>query len=164
MVRSAGPATHAAGLDDVKRAPPIEKGKAKKEYPARITVADIENPNPVCFRDFNATDDGEDEEEAHKINHQGMFRKVRNLTNGKLSNTLYEGYFTVHHGPQWDRDDDKEWFTATGNEVATEISLATLKKKYTMLTNWRTDKEPHPPFWWPAAEGPVLEVIGCSQS
>jgi hypothetical protein len=93
-----------------------------------------------------------------------MFCKVRNLTNGKLSNTLYEGFFTVHQGPQWNRDDDKEWFTATGNEVATEISFATLKKKYTILTNWRADDLPHPPFWWPEAEGPVLEVIGCSQS
>ena len=66
------------------------------------------------------------------MNQQGMFRKVRNLTNGKLSNTLYEGFFTVYQGPQPHRDDDKEWFTATDNEVATEIKFATLKKKYTI--------------------------------
>jgi hypothetical protein len=85
MVRSAGPASHASGLEEVKRAPPNKKGKAK-EYPARITVAAVENPNPICVRDLAATDGG-DEDGAYKANQQGMFRKVRNLTNGTLSNT-----------------------------------------------------------------------------
>ena len=164
MVRSAGSESLVAGLEEVKRAPPNKKGKAKKEYPARITAGEIENPNPICVRDFDATDDAGDEDEAHKVNQQGMFRKVRNLTNGKLSNTRYDGFFTVHQGPQWNRDDNKEWFTATDNEVPTEIALATLKKKYTILKNWRSDNQPHPPFWWPAAEGPALEIVECAQS
>ena len=161
MVRSSGPASHAVGLEEVKRAPSNKEGK--KEYPARITAGAVENPNPICVRDLKATDDAGDEDEAHMVNQQGMFRKVRNSTNGKLSNTRYEGFFTVYEGPQW-ADNDKEWFTATGNEVATEISLAAIKKKYTILKNWRSDGEPHPPFWWPASEGPALEVVGCAQS
>ena len=163
MVRSVGPATHAAGLEEVKRAPPNKKGKAKKQYPARTTVGPVENPNPICVRDFNATADGGDEDEAHKVNQQGMLCKVRNLTNGTLSDTRYEGFFTVYEGPQW-ADSDKEWFTATGIEHASEHSFATLKKKFTILPNWRSDNQPHPPFWWPAAEGPVLDVVECAQS
>jgi hypothetical protein len=162
MVRSAGPATHAAGLEEVMRAPP-NKGKAKKQYPARITVAAVENPNPICVRDFSATDDGGDEDEAHKVNQQGsMFRKVRNLTNGTLSNTRYEGFFTIYQGPM--PEGEEEWFTATLVEHVSEHSFATLKKKFTILPNWRSDDQPHPPFWWPEAEGPALDVVGCAQS
>ena len=87
---------------------------------------------------------------------------MRNLTNGKLSNTRYEGFFTIYEGPQ--SEGEKEWFTATGNEHASEISYAKLEQKWTILKNWRSDDEPHPPFWWPAAEGPALETVGCSQS
>ena len=162
MVRSAGSNSLVAGLEEVKRAPPNKKGKGKMQYPARITAAAVENPNPVCFRDFKATDDAGLEDEAHKVNQQGMFRKMRNLTNGKLSNTRYEGFFTVYQGPM--PEGEKEWFTPTLVEHASEHSFATLKKKYTILPNWREDKQPHPPFWWPKAEGPELEVIGCAQS
>ena len=157
---SARTAANPGDLDDVKRLPIAKKGKGKKEYPARMTAGEPENPNPICVRDFDATDG--DDEEADKINYQGMFRKVRNLTNGTLSNTQYEGFFTIHEGPQW--DSDKEWFTVTLVEHPSIISYAELDKKFTILKNWRSDDLPHPPFWWPAAEGPVLEVIGCSQS
>jgi hypothetical protein len=98
---------------------------------------------------------------ADKINNQGMFRKVRNLTNGKLSENLYEGFFTIYQGPQ--PEGEKEWFTATGNEHPSNHTWAALNK-FTVLSAWRTDDEPHPPFWWPAKEGPALEVVGCSQS
>ena len=160
MVRSSGSGSLVAGLEEVKRAPPNKKGKGKKEYPARITAGEIENPNPLCVRDYGATDDGA--AEADEVNHQGMFRKMRNLTNGKLSNTRYEGFFTVYEGPL--ADGEKEWKTATLVEHPSEVSYAMLNKKYTILKNWRSDNLPHPPFWWPAAEGPALEVIGCSQS
>jgi hypothetical protein len=99
---------------------------------------------------------------VNKANQQGMFRKVRNLTNGTLSNTQYEGFFTIYKGPK--PEGEKEWFTATGNEHASAISFAMLEKKFTILKNWRADDKPHPPFWWPAAEGSALEVVGCAQS
>ena len=162
MVRSAGSNSLVAGIEEVKRAPSNKKGKGKMQYPARITAAAVENPNPVCFRDFKATDDAGLEDEAHKVNQQGMFRKMRNLTNGTLSNTQYEGFFTIYHGEQ--PEGEKEWYTATGNEHPSEISFAMLEKKFTILKNWRTDDEPHPPFWWTPAKGPVLDVVGCAQS
>ena len=156
-------AANPGDLDDVKRLPIAKKGKGKKVYPARITAGEPENPNPICVRDLNATDVGGGE--ANKVNKQGMFRKVQNLTNGTLSNTKYEGFFTIHEGLQWGRDDDKEWFTRSGNgEHASEVSYAELDSKYTILKNWRSDDLPHPPFWWPKAEKPELEVIGCAQS
>jgi hypothetical protein len=74
MVRSSGSDGLAAGLEEVKRAPPNKKGKAKKEYPARITAGEIENPNPICVRDFEATDDAGDKDEA------GRRMEPRNLS------------------------------------------------------------------------------------
>ena len=56
----------------MKRLPIAKKGKGK-EYPARISVPALENPNPICVRDFSATDGGDDV--ANKANQQGMFRK-----------------------------------------------------------------------------------------
>ena len=67
MVRSSGSDGLAAGLEDVKRAPSNKKGKGKKEYPARITAGAVENPNPICVCDFDATDDGEHEDPGIKI-------------------------------------------------------------------------------------------------
>ena len=52
---------------------PIAKKGKGKEYPARISVPALENPNPICVRDFSATDGGDDV--ANKANQQGMFRK-----------------------------------------------------------------------------------------
>ena len=120
MVRSAGPATHAAGLEEVKRAPPNKKAR-----PMSTRLASRCLQWRTRTRSASAT--SLPRMVVNKANQQGMFRKVRNLTNGTLANTRYERFFTIYEGPKL--EGDKEWFTATGNEHASEISFAKLEKK-----------------------------------
>ena len=153
MVRSQGPATNAAGLVDVKRSSPIKKGKGKEKMPPPAKPpanAPEVHPNPVCLRDFNARDAA-----GNLINHQGMFRKVLNLNNGKLQNNLYEGFFTILlHGTA--PNGASLWETANGFELPSTITWAAVTKDYTILPDYKTDGQPHPPVWWRTDSYPDL--------
>ena len=153
MVRSAGAATPAAVLVDVKRSSPIEKGKGKeKAYPPWMTGGidpDRVHPDIVCVRDERASVQG-----ANLINHQGIFCKVVK-SNGKLSNSIYEGFFTIL--------DEKTltWSTVSGVELPSEMTWAAMIK-YTNLKKYLDNKQPHPPVWWTRNHYPTMKRGGLA--
>ena len=145
-----GAATHAEGLVDAKRS----KGNGKEPtppaepMPPAETVAEV-RPDIICVRDYAATI--QKGKTGQDINQQGIFRK-QVKSNGKLSETTYEGFFMVLDG----KLGKLTWTTVSGKTNSSEHKWADMKK-WTILYNYLDDEEDHPPVWWSRNTYPVKE-------